>query len=80
MSESSNPIIGPITDNIINSFVNEVKKSKNRDKIMKNIIDPILSDINHKYFPYVVMLVLLLLIIIILQITLVVINVKSNKS
>ena len=35
MSETT--FIGPMTDKLIESFVNEVKKQKNRDKIMKNV-------------------------------------------
>ena len=29
--------ISPLTENLINTFVNEVKKKKNKEKIMKNM-------------------------------------------
>jgi hypothetical protein len=59
-------IIGPVTDNLINSFVDEVKKKKNRDKIMKNIVTPILNDIEDRYLPYVLTLATLFVVQIVL--------------
>lgn len=61
-----NMLIGPLADNIINSFIDEIKKKKNRDKIMKNIIEPILNDINDRYYPYILTLTFLLSMIIVL--------------
>ena len=61
-----NVFIGSLSDNLINSFVDEIKKKKNKEKIMKNIIEPILNDINDKYYPYMLTLTFLLSIIIIL--------------
>ena len=58
--------IGPMTDKLVNSFTDEIKKKKNRDKIMKNIIDPILNDINDRYYPHMVTLIVMLSLIIIL--------------
>jgi hypothetical protein len=66
--------IGPFADNLINSFVNEVKKKKNKDKIMKNIIEPILNDINDKYYPHMLTLTILLSMIIILLLMVLVTN------
>jgi hypothetical protein len=58
--------IGPMTDKLVNSFTDEIKKKKNREKIMKNIIDPILNDINDRYYPHMVTLIVMLSLIIIL--------------
>lgn len=73
-----NSFIGPMTENIINSFVDEIKKKKNREKIMKNVIEPILNDINERYFPHMMTLVVLLVMVIILLLLLLIANFKSN--
>jgi len=75
---SDNSFIGPMTENIINSFVDEIKKKKNREKIMKNVIEPILSDINERYFPHMMTLVVLLVMVIILLLLLLIANSKNN--
>ena len=72
MQESS--FIGPITDNIINSCIHELKKKKNKEKIMKNIIEPILLDINSRYYPHMLTLTILLSLIIILLLLLLIVN------
>jgi len=63
---SVNSFIGPMTDNLVNSFVDEMKKKKNRDKIMKNVVEPILNDINNRYFPHMMILIILIVIVIVL--------------
>lgn len=66
--ETEKNFIGPIMDKLINSVIIEIKKEKNKKKIMDNIIGPILNDINKTYYPYAITLMTLLLIIIILLI------------
>lgn len=39
-------LIGPATSNIIDSLTFEISKKKNRKKIIKRVITPILEDIN----------------------------------
>lgn len=72
----SSTFIGPLTDNLVNGFVDEMKKKKNRDKIMENIIEPILSDINSRYFPHIMGLAVLIVIVIILLLLLLITNSK----
>lgn len=72
--------IGPLTDDIINNFIRELKKKKHRDKIMKNIIDPLLTDINSKYYPYLMMLTIFLVMIIILLILLLFMNTYGSRG
>jgi hypothetical protein len=69
--------IGPMTTKIINSFIKEIKKKKNKEKIMKNIIEPILNDINDRYYPHMLTLTALLSLIIILLLLLLVLNTKK---
>lgn len=66
MTDDNTPFISPLADNIINGFVDELKKKRNKEKIMKNIIEPILSDINDKYYPYILTLSFMMSFIILL--------------
>ena len=76
---SENSFLGPMTDNLINGFVDEIKKKKNRDKIMKNVVEPILSDINNRYFPHMMTLTVLLALIIILLTLLLIANTRGGE-
>ncbi len=81
MSDDAKSFIGPLTDEIINNFIKELKKKKHRDKIMKNIIDPLLCDINDKYYPHMMMLTIFLVLIIILLTLLLIMNTyQSGKN
>ena len=62
--------IAPITDNIIDVITTHVKKKRNREKIMKTIIEPVLEDINRKYYPHYVTLISLFIMMILMLITL----------
>ena len=74
--------VAPITDNIIDVVTRHVKKKKNRDKIMKTIIEPVLEDINRKYYPHFMALLSLLIIMTIMMIglTIIVYTSKTNNS
>lgn len=61
--------ISSITNVIMDNIVKELKKKKNRDKIVKNVIDPILCDIKDKYYPYFITLVIILILIILLLVS-----------
>ena len=78
--ECNTNFIGPITDNIINSCIEEIKKEKNKKKIMKYIIEPILTDINNRYYPYIMTLVFILIIIITLLSLLLITNINENSK
>lgn len=72
-------IIGPATDNIIDILTSEIYKKKNRKKIIKRIIQPILEDINKKYYPHFMALLTLLIIMTIMMIGLSIIIYTSSK-
>jgi hypothetical protein len=70
-SESQNILdetnyIGPFTDKLIKDFIHEIRKEKNMDRIRENVIDPVLCDINDRYFPHMVTLITLLILIVLL--------------
>lgn len=73
-------IIGPVTDTFINNVIIEVKKKENKEKIMKYIIDPFLSDLSTRYYPYILTLLITMIIIVILLIFILVINMTSYNS
>lgn len=78
---NTNILISPIIDNAIDCFISEVKKKHNKDKIMKNIVEPIVEDINKRYYPHMITLTVLLVFIIVLLALLVGTNLKDkNKS
>lgn len=56
------------TDKIFGAIMKEVENKKYKDKIMKCLIEPLLDDINNKYYPHMMSLVILLILIIILLI------------
>ena len=72
--------IGPITDNLLNSCIIEFRKENNKEKIFKNIIDPLLVDISLRYYPYFILItIILILIIILLAIILIVMIIQKKK-
>jgi len=74
--------ISPMADNLIDILTNEIYKDKNRKKIIKRIIKPILEDINKKYYPHFMALLSLLIIMTIMMIglTIIVYTSKTNNS
>lgn len=57
-----------LPDKIFNQIFNELKKKKYKDKIMNDIIEPLLNDISSKYYPHFIYLTTMLIVIIILLI------------
>jgi len=72
--------IGPITDSIIDNFIKEVNSKKQKEKIMNNIIDPLLCDLAARYYPYFIMIIIILCVIIILLIALLFENITRHRS
>jgi cytochrome c-type biogenesis protein CcmH/NrfF len=61
--------IGPITNSMLDNVIKEIKKKKNKEKIMKNIIDPLLCDITNRYYPHFMTITIILIVMVILLIT-----------
>lgn len=72
--------IGPFTDKLIKDFIHEFRKEKNMNRIRENIIDPVLCDINNRYFPHMMTLITLLILIILLLTILLWINFFDRKD
>jgi hypothetical protein len=72
-------IVGSITDRVVDTASKHIKNKKNREKIMKNIIEPVLTDINKKYYPHYITLITLFIMMIIMLIILLTISLCSKK-
>ena len=70
--------IGSITDAMVDTLVKEVKKKSTREKIMKNVIDPLLCDISSRYYSYFIMTIIVLILIIILLISILILTVVKK--
>lgn len=44
--------IGPMTQEVLDLFIKEVKKQETREKITRYIIDPIFSEVVNRYYAY----------------------------
>ena len=73
-------LIGPATSNVIDVLTSEIAKKKNRKKIIKRVITPILEDINKKYYPHFMALLSLLIIMTIMMIGLTLIIYTSKPA
>jgi len=71
--------IGPITDKIIRDIITEIRKDKNISRIKENILDPVLLDINNRYFPHMLTLISLLIMIVVLLVILLIISMSEKK-
>jgi len=66
--------IGPVTKELLDACSKELKKKEVKEKIMKNLIDPVVSEFFSRYYPYITcfmfihMIIILLLIFIIYSI------------
>lgn len=45
--------IGPLTQDLLETCSKELKKKETKDKIMKNLIDPIVSEFFKRYSIYI---------------------------
>lgn len=72
--------IGPIADKMIKDFIMEVRKEKNMNRLRNNILNPVLHDINDRFFPHMVAIITLMMIIIILLTVILIINMLVIKE
>jgi len=70
--------IGPITDSVIEGIIAELRKKEIKEKVMKNIIDPLICDMSSRYYPYFMMMIVVLLIIVILLVSILIITITNR--
>lgn len=70
--------IGPLTNTLIEKIIHELRKKKTKERVMENIIDPLLRDMAARYYPYFIMMIVILLIIIILLVSILIVNISQK--
>ena len=45
--------IGPWTQGIIEAFGSELKKKETKEKILKNLIEPVITEFFNRYYPFI---------------------------
>ncbi len=74
--------LGPITNSFIDKLINvastEIKKKKTKQKIVNNIINPLLKDISSRYYHYLVTLTTIMVIMIILLLSILTLLIIKN--
>lgn len=56
--------VGPLTKNLFDQCIKEIKKKETKDKIVKYIFEPVMSEVVHKYSIYIIAFILLQVLII----------------
>ena len=72
--------IGPITDSVIEGIIRELKRKEVKEKVMRNIVDPLLCDMASRYYPYFMMMIVILLVVIILLVTILIVNIMNRST
>ena len=70
--------IGPITNGVIDGVIREIKKKKTKEKIMRNIIDPLLKDLSVRYYPHFMTITVILVVIVLLLISILTLSVLQR--
>ncbi len=73
-------MIQKLTADILYKCINELKKEENQDKIDKNIVQPIISNLSSKLYPYMIILFIMYILILILIISILIIIILNRKK
>jgi len=72
--------VGPITNSIIDGVIKELKRKRNKEKILKHIIDPLLYDLTSRYYHYFITIIIILVIMVLILISLLTMTVVDKCS
>jgi hypothetical protein len=72
--------IGPVTNSVIDGIIKELKKKKTKDKIIKDIVDPLLCDLATRYYSHFLTIVIILFVIVLLLITILILTVLNQHK
>jgi hypothetical protein len=70
MDNENKSCIGSITGFAIDEIIKGIRKKKNKEKISKYIMEPILSDLSVRYYPHFLTIIIILVLMVVLLITL----------
>lgn len=69
---------GKLSDQLIDNIMKGFHKKKMRNKIMINIVEPLIGELVNKYYPYILLLFIIQILILIILIVLVTICHHQN--
>jgi large-conductance mechanosensitive channel len=69
-----------LIDPVLKLISKEIKKKETRDKIMKNVIDPLFADLSTRYYPYFIIAIIILFIIVVLLIAILILTVIQQQN
>ena len=72
--------VGPITNTVINSVIEECNKENTQEQIKYKVIDPLINHIAIKLQPYVIAVMCTFIILFILITCILIMIIKSNSS
>jgi hypothetical protein len=73
-------MIEKLMKNFIDKVITELNKEDNKEKLDKQIINPILSNFSYKLFPYISLLFIMYSFNIILIISIIILILNNNKN
>lgn len=74
------PFIGPITNSLIENIIKEFKKKEVKDKIIKNVCEPLLQDLSIRYYPYFICVIVILVLIIVLLLSILILIILNRRN
>lgn len=72
-------VLGPVTQDLIDQVLSEIKKEENQNKIKDSLVDPLIGYLHSKVFTYLQFLGLLMGLMILLLIVLVCLSIKQRS-
>jgi hypothetical protein len=73
-------MIQKITTDILYKCINELKKEENQNKIDTHIVQPIISNLSSKLYPYMVILFIMYILILILIISILIVIILNRQK
>lgn len=72
--------VGPITDGFLDAIIKELKKKKTKEKVMSNIIDPLLCDLTTRYYPHLITITVILVIMVLLLLSILILLILQRYT
>ena len=73
-------MIQKITNNILSKCIEELKKKENKEKINVNIVNPVITNLSQRLYPYFVALFIMYILVLILIISILIIILLNRKK
>jgi len=67
-----------LTNNIINKFIDEMKKEENNQKLKTYVIDPCMCHIMNKFYPYIIVTAIIFILIFLISILILFLIIRAN--